>query len=429
MPSQDDRTLIAGEPHLPGLAVVLDSRAVAEAIATSSGREATSIGAGYARYKPATSCVVGHRICVDGEVVDCVAKAFRPVDRAKLDKAVLKAVRDPRTGCGVLADHGTVTTVSTIVNDRSLPAMAVLAEPRERARLLARVMAVSERDAADLAATVRTIRYKPERRWVGVVDVDGEPVCRIKAYRTGDFERALAGHAAMAGVSGPIGWSRRRAVVAGRWVHGTSLAELLGQGDVTAIELVGQRLAELHGRPVDRHLEPLRPFELRRAARTAADAVAAILPDLAGSARKVARRAARQFVDGPRRVPLHGDFSADQVIWSGSDVHFIDFDESRMGDPIVDLASFVADLHRLDLDGRLGVDVQSVVSSLLESYVGAGGPARFEAIDAHIAAALLRRAVSPFRERRPDWSRSCREMVETAMGTSSGRSGRRAGSA
>ena len=134
-------------------------------------------------------------------------------------------------------------------------------------------------------------------------------------------------------------------------------------------------------------------------------AIAALVPASAARAWRLVDRVGPALLagHGHQRV-VHGDFSADQIVIADRGVHIIDFDQAHVADPAIDLASFHAELIRAELEGRLGDRrAAAIFAELLEVYERSGGPPIRGRLAAHEAGALLRLAVAPFRQRRPDW--------------------------
>ncbi|MBW3576004.1 MAG: aminoglycoside phosphotransferase family protein [Actinobacteria bacterium] len=300
--------------------------------------------------------------------------------------------------------------------DRDLPALARLVRPDQRRRLLQALLP----EAPDLHdADPRCVRYKPERRWVGVVDRDGVPVALVKAFGAGELARARAGlvFAGRTGLVVPalLGTSKRACALAGSWLPGQPLIDRLTGPEAATAPLaeVGAALATLHATP-PRRLVHEAPDVDAVATTTAAAAVGALVPGLGPAAASAAASLCRRLAALPvRTTARHGDFSADQVILGGRGVGLIDFDNTAVGDPTADLGQFLADLEAAEVDGRLAPGrARSLAADLVAGYEGAGGVVPGGALALHTAAAVVRRAVEPFRHRRPDWPRRTEELLD-----------------
>ena len=404
MLSAADHAVVARDQDIPGLAVVLDPEAVLALLTAGADGVAFIMGARatYVRYKPATSCVVSYELATPTGPVLAYAKAHTPAAAVKLQKARTREVRDERYGLGVITDDDNGVLVAVATSDRDLPALRTMADPARRETLMRRLIPTHP----DLwGQQPRTLRHKPERRWLGVIERGAQPIALIKAYREPDFEHARTRQQMLATDGGRLlGWSPRRAVMASRWIEGTSLADLLAAGAPTEMESVGAALARLHATATAATLTA-NGSRTARALVPAAEAIAALLPGSAALAWRLVDRVAPALLAGheQQRV-VHGDFSADQVVIADRGAHIIDFDQAHVDDPAVDLASFHAELTRAELEGRLGDRrAAAIFAELYEVYERSGGPPIRDRLAAYQAGALLRLAVAPFRQRHPDW--------------------------
>jgi aminoglycoside phosphotransferase (APT) family kinase protein len=413
-----DAALAARDPALPGLATVLDPDAVAQAVDLHlPGLEVRKVTPHYVRYKPATSCMVAYRLAgVDGERMAYV-KAWRGAAPEKPHK-LLDLPRKFTADAAEPVALGRGVVLALFPWDRALRAVRRLGTADGRADLLGTVL---PRDLAG-GATLVPLRYKPERRFVARVDGPEGPRAVLKCYAEPDYRRALRGARAFRD-TGPVraahllGRNQRHRVLTGRWVPGACLEDLIADGSVEAAVLAraGAALAGLHAQGGERLRRPHRDAQ-RAALQAAVDAVATTLPATAALAREVAdRAAARLGAAGHSATPIHGDFSADQVLVSGSEMVIIDFDQAELGDPAADLGLFAANLEADVVGERLvPARAHALRGELVTGYIAAGGHDVRQRLEATTAAWLLRLAPEPFRHRRPDWPERTRALVVRA---------------
>jgi Ser/Thr protein kinase RdoA (MazF antagonist) len=145
---------------------------------------------------------------------------------------------------------------------------------------------------------------------------------------------------------------------------------------------------------------------LEAAARKAA-VVEAVLPHLEGRLRSLVRRLGDSLPAGLALVPAHGDFHADQLLLGKGEIAVIDFDQMCLAAPALDLATYAADVVR----GR-GADLERVHAVLEPLLEGFGR--RPEALDWHLAAAILGRAAHPFQRQVPEWQARSEATLATA---------------
>lgn len=416
MLSTDDAALVARDP-LPGLGLVLDADAAAQAFAdtfpTLDVRGATPT---YVRYKEATNCLAGYRLsCADGLGDAYLRTHARPGD-PKLQKILGAAGQ-----CAAAVDAHTVAVVRPY--DSELPVLARLADQVRGSRLLARLLGV----AADWR--LHRVRYNPERRWVGWLEASGHAPLALKAQRDAAHRRAVAGARAFAAAGLPaaalVAKSDRHGVTVYQWLSGPTVAQHLtssadppaagggraGRSATAALRAVGQVLAAVHANPdAGRSLArgPAEEVALAAAART----VASLCPSL--SSRIDALTTLDLGAGASRERLLHGDFSLDQVVLGPSGPAFVDFDRAARGDPHIDLAQVLADLAVRRLTGPRGGE-GAVADAVLAGYEAAGGHTEPRVLAALTAGRLLRLASEPFRRRQPGWAAATEAIVEEAL--------------
>ncbi len=384
------RTMIT-DARLPGLAELLEPDRLATRIEAAGARLSRR---SHLRYKPGTSCVAGI-ILDDGDAFGyAVSEAARP----KLDKIIRRAGPDAI----LVHDRERNLIIARARADRDLPA---LADPQ------AALAAVRPGPPA----TLRTLAYKPQRRWVGLADRPGEPPLLLRAYwpaTVADAHRRLTWYESLTGTRRIVGWDARTGLIATTFQPGTSLAEQIDRdtADDSALHDCGVALARLHDHPA------LPGPTVRQADPAATVAlIGVLLPDQEARAQRILDRLDATAPTARPVMPCHGDFSADQVIVGpgadlsevscpmtqlgsdkpvgrreGAGITLIDFDRSGLGDPAADLVGLSA----------AGLET-AAFDRVLTGYrtvrpVPAG-------LDRQLARALLLRAAEPFRSGATDW--------------------------
>lgn len=416
-----EESLARRDPALPGLGLLLDEERLAEWLSPALGR-VVRVHRRHLRYKPGTSCVMSAD--ADGQVLLLTAHPpANTVKHVKTRERAGRALVSEQPALGVLA--------ATPAADRDLRALALLADAESRRRLVGRLLGAGA--WAGPVADPAPLRYKPHRRWVGVLTAGaGDPVL-LRVYRR---EAARAAAAALAALEGGmprtprlLGRSRRHGALAVEFLAGSPLDRPAGvrAGPVAGYAEAGGALARLHRRtgiPL-----PVRPVDADVAAvRDAARQLGALLPELAVPACETADRIAAclvrpgepgavgRSVEVPA-VPIHGDFSPDQAVRApDGTVGLIDLDSAALGDPAADLGCAAAALSRDVALGTVSVpEATARLTALLAGYAAAEGPAGVERARVHAAAHVLRRAVEPFRlGLTPDWPDAARELLACA---------------
>lgn len=388
---------VPADAALTGLGALLDVDAVAEVLAPllHDPSALQDVTVRYVRYKPATNAVVDYDVHTHTGTYravlmvaadrDLAKRAARPTARvlaAKVDGRT--PVRSPLTYSPHLR-----TLIQWLPLDLWLPALAT--EPDVLAS--AAGITIGE-DGFEL------LGYKPRRR--AVLRGDGHV---LKLYADEDAFRAaatalLAGPRMPVPTAPPAGVDRSLRLTVQRVVEGNPLDDPTGAGAEA-----GALLATLHRANIStahRTLDPL------GGAVASAATVAALIPALA---RRVERLTAGLSSGAPppgTTTVCHGDFHAGQLVATAHGVAVVDFDESGIGAPAFDLATFAAHTHDGTDRGRQRVD--ATIEVLVAGYGAAP-----EHLDWHTSAALVRRAVFPFRTQpSPDWPQRVETMIATA---------------
>ena len=401
MLTKPDQEIIRQDPSLPGLPLLLDADAFAEEMHPHV-HALDSAEAVYVRYKPGENVIVAFRLYVRGEAHRVYAKAHRVDDTAKLAKASSRTEVPSEIGPGRVVLPTWSTTVSFFPNDSKLKSLHRVGNAQERRRMMAKIVP----DRADLwDAQPELLRYKPERRYVARI---GDAV--LKLHAGAGFSKAAQGRRAIwaegALQTAPvIGRSRRHRALVYKWIDGRVMADALrgSSSDLCFVAPVGAALATLHRRrPMA--LSVLMHKHITEALFAAAAAVGATSPTLAARATALASRIAA-LIEVPKRLALiHGDFYAKQILLSGETPTMLDFDRLSLGDPSVDIGTFLAHLERDRIRYNLGTDrIEAVRAELLEGYAAIRNPPHDDRLALYTATAILQLAPHPFRFREPEW--------------------------
>jgi hypothetical protein len=408
-----DLALAGRDGQLPCLAAMLDDDHLSELVGEAV--QVTRV-----RYKPHTSLLVA--FLRTGKGGDIYGWALSTAGNVKLEGRArssarndggLRLIRIPVPG------KDTVMAVGGIEDDWAL---------RKNLRWLGehgleRFGVAHINGQGPLNGGTRVLRYKPERRLVLLADSPVAPIVIKTAALPADEDAELLFHQRLQRHGVPV---LPRLSGAGASSHGTSASPAWGDRDLTAsagpegARRAGEALARLHGMPSEAGPGPGTQFEaLRFQLDATCSMAAALLPALGQPAVKVADRIRRQLEDqleaGPDGRPaaqVHGDFSADQVLVSGTEIRLIDFDRARLGTPEADLGSFAA-VEEISSWRGTAVTTQHT-QHLFEGYVQAGGRFTPPTVDAWAAVRFFANMVDPFRDRRPDWAAEMSRHLERA---------------
>jgi ATP-binding cassette, subfamily B, bacterial len=385
----------AADSALP-LERLLDAGEQRALLARSLGDEARlgDVEVGRVVFKPGDTVAVHYRAVVDGEPCDAVATRIAGVDlEARIGRggyAALARKAAARAAAPARFDREVGALVTWLPFDPKLPALA-----EDRGELERRL-------GTALGAEPVLVGYKPRGR--AVLRTNG---LVLKAYGAPrQFDAAVAGLRAAA--AGPlrtgalVGAAPELRLTAQRVVAGVvpeSAAQVAATAGALAAELQRGPSAGLTAAPPERHLA---------AAARKAQLVAAVLPELGPRVEALLARLRRELPGRLPLVPAHGDFHVDQLLVDDGDrVAVVDFDQMCLAAPALDLATYAADVVR----GRAGdlAAVAEVLDALLDGY-----GARPDALEWHLAAAILGRAAHPFQRQLPGWPERVEAMLEAA---------------
>ncbi len=403
---------------VPGLPILFEAARLAQMLESRSGTHLTDLVPVYLRYKAGTSCLAAYRAQGPQGRSILYARAFRRSASDKFEKAA--------RGCAVTSfGGGPLVFPEDRVIVRAFPDDA-------RLRYLCRSFDLDGRDLlfrrapAGLrgpAAALRTLAYRPERRFVAEVHAGAAvPAAVLKMYTRAAYGQAaartrIAASREVLRVPRRLARDSRRHVLFLEWLPGRTASELAHGGERLDdhAALVGQALAELHLQPVDASTPRSLAYDRRGVARVLED-VAFVFPALAGAIQHL-----RDLVDvvlAERYVPalVHGDLHLRQILLSPQGVGFVDFDRAGAGPSAGDLACCLAHLERDILTGDLDAPrACEMAEQLLAGYARLKTPPAPRMLRVFTAAALGRLLPEPFRQCRSDAADLTARMLDRAI--------------
>jgi hypothetical protein len=275
--------------------------------------------------------------------------------------------------------------------------------------------------AGSRRATV--VRYRPGRRCTIRVEDEGETRF-AKVYGDGAGGRAHSVGLELwrAGQRGELGF-----LVAEPERFDAEL-QAVWHGNVAGVP-AGERLRGSHGEELARRIgraagtlrrATLRPHrrrdsrsELARAALRCSELERRV-PGLRGPARRLlagldAAHAACKPADPS---PLHGALHTSQWLEDGAAVALLDYDSLALGDPELDVATFLADL---DVENRERTPVDRLAATFLAGYEATAGELDLRLLAAYRAERRLEKALRAARAVRPDGDRRAARRLRLAL--------------
>jgi Ser/Thr protein kinase RdoA (MazF antagonist) len=403
-----DQDIVLRDPELAGLPIVLDPAAMIKLLSERiPDLGSCSLRCKYLRYKPGTNCLVLYEAIAGDRMFQFYSKAHRYDAPNKRTKPFQTRSTDGPMRMGIQIFHDPPIVVYGFPNDAKLKHLILLEDQSMRRHLLA-MLFPSSLPTGDISIT--TLRYKPERRFAGRIDVNGAPMAALKFYADSEFAAVQMISRAYSNSCGPnspkiIGLSSRFRVVAREWCEGVVLSEKMGSGFVEPgmLEQVGAALAELHTqRPIG--IPKLNPkMEIRRND-LQAEYLSRLFPSMQHRFWSVAKRLSalvskREF---PVRM-VHGDFYAEQILLHKNQIIILDLDQTVYSNPARDLGNFVAHAefsgHKENYAERLIGGYQAML------------PMDEDDVNLYTAVGLFHLVPEPFRHRDPN----CVEKMEILL--------------
>jgi Ser/Thr protein kinase RdoA (MazF antagonist) len=398
-----DADLIARDSNLPGLRILLDPELFCEIIQEQlPSVHLNSIQPSYLRYKPGTSCLAGYQVMVNGLAIDLHATAYRSKEQPKLLKSKKREVFNPTFGAGVLLFPETAILVSIFPNDRKLKSLAKLNSNEFRKASFQKIF---EKRPDLLDSELAKLRYKPERRYVSKLSINGEPKCVLKCYLESDFfnirsNARIFRSSEKVRVPRKIAHSKKNFWIVYEWMEGHPLD--MQQTSLEIFRNVGSALAELHGNQP----EEIRHLTRERMVKQMIDQVddlCVLYPDSEQFIRQTVGRVAVQLhKESFDWGPTHGDFNATQVLQKEDCIAFLDLDEVVYTDVSTDLGNFIANLERDALLKKISLERATAIGeAFLDGYRRTRNTS--QSVEPYTALGLFKLISEPFRLRSANW--------------------------
>ena len=412
-----EASMISRDRELTGLATLLDADRAAQMLRMiAPDVTIETVVPQYLRYKPMTRCLAAYSCQIGSSVIPIHVVAHARDAAVRLARTQRQSWESGPLGSGVFCWPDQGLEVFVFPNDGRIESLGWTQNADRRHALLRRVLS----ECPDLQnGTLRTLAYKPERRYVAAVEVEGVPRAVLKLYTQFGY-RSLETTAIPLGKDQGfesierIGRSSRRAALAYRWVDGDLLQDRITDPgcDLDGVAAAGIAIASLHLREKARKSNHADTDAARTLA--IAETLSFLLPELAPRVRRVSEVLASRLADCSTRARItHGDFYAKQVVIAEDHATLLDLDELSWGDPMRDLGVFTAHLERDAVGERVAADrAKDAARLLLEGYGSTRAEIDSQVVDLYTAAASLWIAPHFFRGRDIGWQERTETLLE-----------------
>jgi len=402
------------DPHLPGLRMVLSPVLMGlrlEAHFHASGLpqdwSVTGCAVEQIYYKPHRHCGVLHRVTLRGRgglnAEEWVfGQAFAPEIGPQRFAYLEACVSGLRPACPVLAGIPVVgywddlhIAISLFPHDRKMPGVHLAGAPQFVRRVLethAEAREAFGSTAASAAIEFDRLKYMPGKRcvlryrltWPGIPEITPRASFISKTFPAHEarhaYERlraacdAWASHAPAIDIPRPLAYLEEGHTA---WLEdwgGAPLVAVVASGDGAAhLERAAALLAAIHRSRVEGLPAGPDRDAVVRAATQDLDRYARLMPEheaIVAALRACIESGAQASVETPR-VPIHGDFQVEQLLVRDGRLTAVDFDDLAQGDPLQDVAEFVASLRYLEISaGRPRGELARAAAAFCARYAG-----------------------------------------------------------
>ncbi len=405
-----DQSLVERDRQLPGLATLLDD-ATLLSLLRAAGQDVQTVTSAYLRYKPHTNCLVAYEVWLNQQPHWIYGKVYPPERSDKLTKYRRLDHRSLASDLQPLVVDELGLAIVPFPCDRELRSVVRLLDATTQGKVCRKLLSG---DFADVEIDLKTLNYKPERRYVAQASLEVDPTQSwvIKAYTQDDYDIARRNSrdvqpGRVLQAAPRVGRSHRYQMLAFPWVSDPPLSEqmLVVPAIVqNTLKSVGTALAELHSQRLKRLPRVSCVAEALDVMELVSD-LCHLHPALTGEIKTLSRTIADGLVNLPQQWrSTHGDFKPDQVLTQGETVTLIDFDRAATAHPARDLGSFIAQLEYQNLCGTLDdYRLPTAVQGLLTGYAAQGEAPPPETLQLYTALHLFKLLPEPFRYRVPDW--------------------------
>lgn len=411
--------LLRRDRGIPGFETILDTARLLAGLSNQLDIGLVNdINLNYLRYKPGTNCLARYELKTPDGTICAYAKAHGQDAVIKTKKSRARPVIDNILGPGRVVLNDQQIIFSTFPNDAKLFNLQCLSDPNYRRRLLTRVFGADSQWRE--SALDESLNYKPERRYVTRLKRPDGQFALAKFYTNSGYTKAHTisrklNRSRFAYCPETLGRSTKYNVVAYRWQPGTTLRQLNTTGNLSSADLVAtaRALAEFHASSCDGLTHPDTAIQTARLD-ALADQLEILLPHLAIRAKTVAQKLTHWLNNQPKMSqPIHGDFYDKQAIVDNTRVKLIDLDAACLGNPLLDLGSYIAHLERLGGSHTMSnTEIESQSNTLVSAYEQLTSDFRRDQLNPFIAFGLFALIHHPFRDWSPDWPAQTEFLLE-----------------
>ena len=428
------------------VAPLLDSRRVATVLQDqieSDQNVVTSCVVKHVRYRPGAACTVLFEVGFSSRGSSRSIWIYGKVTAPGRNLPVIPKIFSGAVTHGfVLLKNPVLVVVDRTVFyefpiDPFLPAIARVLDPEALGRDILEGIGLELQDKNSLSVEIEPLRYKPEHRlvlrvqiglerqredegllWDGLVRFEHRVDHQNRRRLVQALQELLIDHDEIT-VPDPETYLPGVGCSINSWWTGEDLARKIRKGNLDATFRAGQVLARIHQLSTPDFLT----LGTSKTSATVNRQVESLINN----------PPANRLVDDYRRTVaafslpandrknclVHGDFHQGQLLAQGERTCILDWDRAHLGDPMEDYGRFQAQIHLLELRGR--VAAPPLMKAFSKGYLERGGPKDPEGETFWTGLALIDLGLREVRRQRSGWKVASELILARAKLVSEGR--------
>ncbi|TFH91614.1 phosphotransferase [Vibrio ouci] len=412
---QEDLSLIAQEPEIVGLRIVLNETEMLRLLQKQLPNAGIcSVKKTYLRFKPRTNCIVRYHVESQYGSNQWYVKAYTDKDQDKLNRIESTDKTKSNTPF-VIREH--LLILYPFPLDDKLKLLPRLFEPFALQALLKRVF-YSPTFASSQVSSIELLQYKPERRLVAKLRMSSGETLVLKAYTKQRYHLANLSRRHKLNsqkLLDTVGRSNKHHLLLHRWIEGENLTHYYHLQDNNSQPFYdcGRYLGMFHLHSKTKQIVTKDTDEFVHDLKRCASGIVHLVPELESSLAPLVTQLLTELkLHKSVKSVIHGDFYAKQVLVTSSGIRLIDFDDVCYWFSGYDLGLFIAHLERDRILGTLSTNqTQEYQEALLNGYREQQDVDQSE-IELFIAIGLLQLSHHPFRNALPKWKASICQLIK-----------------
>ncbi|MCF6256310.1 MAG: aminoglycoside phosphotransferase family protein [Gammaproteobacteria bacterium] len=416
MLSTANAKLVQRDQTIAGMKIIVDPDAFFNALNSAQPElNVSNAQLTYIRYRPTQFCLGAYQVRIPNANTPLLVHATAYNDKRWSKLPIVSGNHHIELQSQVL--------LSIFPGDSKLTSLASLMNPDNRQAIMRNLLPANvEASLGNISGDIKTLAYKPQRRYVGRVHFEHGTSALLKHYRERDYHSSAVANVidspTTARLRTPriLGRSQRHQSLLFEWFPGrlVDTETIVASTAASSLYAIGAALAEFHTLATDGLKQRTLSMKVNKL-NTVATTIALLHPPLAAFAQDLATRIGQKLLqEVPVTQRIHGDFSPSQIVLlDQGQVAIIDHDENVCGNPIEDLGLFIACLFKYEHKGKIAPSqTELLIDAFIEGYQFTAQQQVTQTLHYHIATALFAVTHKSFRHHKPNWPQDIQAMLE-----------------